>query len=424
MTLIALTLTAGFAALVVLGAPFALAILGVTALALIVANIEPAFLAQQVIAGSQSFSLLAIPLFMLAGEIMTAGGLSQRLVHVASTLVRHRTGGMAMVTVIASLIFAAISGSAPATTAAIGAIMIPAMVTAGYDKAFATSIAVSSGVLAPLIPPSIAFVIWGIISEQSIGRLFLSGVVPGLSIAFGLLVICWFHACRNKVPKADRATLAEIRSAVADGKWALLSPVFVLGGIYGGVFTPTEAAAMSCVYALFIGFFVEKKLRYVELPEMFLRAARTSAMVAGIITVSAGFGVLIAQERLAVGFANWMAASLQEKWLALVALNLAFFLLAAVMDEIAIMVVLGPMLIAIAAKFGIDPVHFGAIIVTNVAIGMAAPPIGYCLFVGMAISGLSLARISRMIWPQIIVMLIVLMLTTYIPQFALLLQPR
>lgn len=416
-------LTAGFAGLVISAVPFAIAIAVVTMGSLVVADIEPAFLAQQFIAGSQSFSLLAIPLFMLAGEIMSAGGLSQRLVEVASTLVRHRTGGLAIVTVLAAMVFAAISGSAPATTAAIGSIMIPAMVKAGYDKAFAASIAVSAGVLGPLIPPSIAFVIWGIVAEQSIGRLFLSGVIPGISIAVGLIGICWFHARRHKVPKEPPASWAEVRQAMVLGKWALLSPVFVLGGIYGGVFTPTEAAAMSCVYALIVGL-LGGTLRLRTLPELFLRSARTSAMITSIIAVSVGFGVLVAQERIAVDFAHWMADSLGSKWLALASLNLAFFLLAAVMDEIAIMVVLGPMLIAIANRFGVDPVHFGAIIVTNVSIGMAAPPIGYCLFVGMAISGLSLARIARAIWPQIVVMLIVLMLTTYIPGFALLLQPR
>jgi len=420
---VTLLLTAGFAGLVICAVPFAIAIALVTMGSLVVDDIEPAFLAQQVIAGAQSFSLLAIPLFMLAGEIMTAGGLSQRLVEVASTLVRHRTGGLAIVTVLAAMVFAAISGSAPATTAAIGGIMIPAMVRAGYDKAFAASIAVSAGVLGPLIPPSIAFVIWGIVAEQSIGRLFLSGVVPGLSIAIGLVGICWFHARRHGVPKQPAASWAEVGRAFRDGKWALFSPVFVLGGIYGGVFTPTEAAAMSCVYALIVGV-AGRTLDLRALPDIFLRSARTSAMVTSIIAVSVGFGVLVAQERIAVDFATWMADSLGNKWLALASLNLAFFLLAAVMDEIAIMVVLGPMLIAIATRFGVDPVHFGAIIVTNVAIGMAAPPIGYCLFVGMAISGLSLARISRAIWPQILVMLVVLMLTTYIPQFALLLQPR
>ncbi|WP_439574251.1 TRAP transporter large permease [Phreatobacter sp.] len=424
MSVTTLLLTAGFAGLVVLGFPFAIAIALVIVAVLVVADIEPAFLAQQVIAGSQSFSLLAIPLFMLAGEIMTKGGLSQRLVDFASTLVRHRTGGLAMVTVIAALVFSAISGSAPATTAAIGAIMIPAMAAAGYDRAFAASIAVSAGVLGPLIPPSIAFVIWGIVSEQSIGRLFLSGIVPGFSIAFGLLVICWLHARRAGVPRGEKADWGEVARAFARGKWALLSPVVVLGGIYGGIFTPTEAAAVSCIYALIVGVLIERRITFSDLPTIVIRSVRTSAMVTAIIAISAGFGVLIAQERIAVDFANWLASNVQEKWLALAGLNVAFFLLAAVMDEIAIMVILGPLLIAIATKFGIDPIHFGSIIVTNVAIGMATPPIGYCLFVGMAISGLSLMQVARAIWPQILVMVFVLMLTTYIPGFALLLQPR
>jgi tripartite ATP-independent transporter DctM subunit len=389
-----------------------------------VADIEPAFLAQQLVAGSQSFSLLAIPLFMLAGELMTAGGMSQRLIDVASVLVRHRTGGLAMVAVLAALVFSSISGSAPATTAAIGTILIPAMANAGYDKAFAAAIAVSAGVLGPLIPPSIAFVIWGTIAEQSISRLFLSGIVPGLSIAFGLLIVCYVHAKRHGVPKQPRAPWGEVRQAFANGKWALLSPLVVLGGIYGGIFTPTEAAGMSCVYAIVIGMFVERKLSLGALPQITLRAVQTSSIVTAIVAVSTGFGVLIAQEQIATGFAGWLAAHVHDKWVALAGLNIAFFLLAAVMDEIAIMVILGPMLIAIGSRFGVDPIHLGAIIVTNVSIGMAAPPIGYCLFVGMAISGLSLSKISRAIWPQIIVMLIVLFLTTYIPSFALMFQPK
>ncbi|GGJ33078.1 TRAP transporter large permease [Neoroseomonas lacus] len=423
MTEITWFLTAGFALLVILGVPFAISIPLVISGALIAADIEPAFLAQSVISGSQQFSLLAIPLFMLAGELMSAGGLSQRLVDFASTLVRHLRGGLAMVTVLAALVFSAISGSAPATTAAIGAIMIPAMVTAGYDRAFAASIAVSAGVLGPLIPPSIAFVIWGIVAEQSIGRLFLSGIVPGIVLAFGLLVICWGHAWRNDVPRLPRASIREAATAFARGRWALASPLVVLGGIYGGIFTPTEAAAVSCVYALLVGLFIEKQLQLSALPAIFFRAMRTSAIVCAIIAVSAGFGILVAQEQIATRFAAWMAANISEKWMALAALNIAFFLLAAVMDEIAIMVILGPMLIAIANRFGVDPIHFGAIIVTNVSIGMAAPPIGYCLFIGMAISGLSLTRISRAIWPQILWMLVVLFLTTYVPSFALMFQP-
>lgn len=423
MTLTTVLLTAGFGALVIAGVPFALAIAVSIIGAVTVADMEPAFFAQQLVAGSQSFSLLAIPLFMLAGELMSAGGLSERLIDVANVLVRDRTGGLAMVTVLSALVFSAISGSAPATTAAIGAILIPAMAAAGYDRAFAASIAVSSGVLAPLIPPSIAFVIWGVIAEQSIARLFLSGIVPGLAIAAGLLAVCYVHARRNGVPRLVRATRSEVRQAFKRGKWALLSPVLVLGGIYGGIFTPTEAAAMGCVYALAIGMFVEHRLKLAMLPELLLRSARMSALVTAIIAVSAGFGVLVAQERIAVDLAAWLAQNVHERWVALAALNIVFFLLAAVMDEIAIMVILGPLIIAIGNRFGVDAIHLGAMIVTNVAIGMAAPPIGYCLFVGMAISKLSLGRIARVIWPQILIMLVVLFLTTYVPQFALIFQP-
>ncbi len=423
MTAAVLVLTAGFALLVVLGVPFVIAIAFATATVLVIGDIEPAFLAQQFIAGAQSFTLLAVPLFMLAGVLMSAGGLTQRLIDMAAVLVRHRTGGLAMVVVLSSLVFSSVSGSAVATTAAVGTMLIPAMVNAGYDKAFATSIAVSSGVLAPLIPPSIAFVVWGVIAEQSIGRLFLSGILPGLAIAAGLLVVCYVHARRNGLPREALATWREIREAVARGKWALLSPFVILGGIYGGIFTPTEAAGIGCVYALLVGWLIERRLKWKDLPEIFISAGRTSGIVTAIVAVSAGFGVLIAQERIALNLATWLFETVSQKWIALAALNIAFFLLAAVMDEVAIMVILGPLLIAIAAKFGVDPIHFGAMIVTNVAIGMAAPPVGYCLFVGMSISKLTLVQVSRVIWPQILIMLLVLFMTTYIPQFALLFIP-
>lgn len=415
-------LSVGFAVLMLLGVPFAFAIAIVVALSLVVSGIEPMLLSQTFIAGTQSFSLLAIPFFMLAGELMTAGGLSQRLVNVADVFVRHLTGGLGMVTVLAAAIFAAISGSAPATTAAIGAIMIPAMAARGYDKGFATALAVSAGVLAPLIPPSIAFVIWGVIAEQSISRLFSAGIVPGLIMALGLMVVCWLHARSNGIATQPRASFKEILEALKDGFWALLAPIIVLGGIYGGIFTPTEAAVVSCVYALFVGFVIEKRLNLKLLPDLFWRAMVVTAIIMAIIAFSAGFGVLVAQEQIAPKLASWLTQNVQEKWLMLLLLTVFFFLLAAVMDEIAIMVVLGPLLIAIGNTFGINPIHFGTIIVTNVSIGMAAPPIGYCLFVGMAISGLKLGQIASKIWPFIIVMLIVLMLVTYVPGFSLAFQ--
>lgn len=412
-------LSAGFALLLVAGVPFAIALLFTAAAVLLAADIEPVLLAQTLIAGTQSFSLLAIPFFMLAGEIMSAGGLSQRLIKVADVLVRHLAGGMGHVTVVSACIFAAISGSAPATTAAIGAIMIPAMVARGYDKGFATALAVSAGVLGPLIPPSIAGVIWGVIAEQSIARLFMAGVGPGILLAGGLMVITWLHAKRHEIAREPRATPREVGSALRAGVWALAAPVVVLGGIYGGAFTPTEAAIVSCIYSMLVGIFIEKRLRLSDMPDIILRAMRITAMVMFIIAASAGFGWLVAQEQLALKLATWLSESISERWIMLLLVNVFLFLICSVMDEIAVMVILGPLLIVLATKFGVDPIHFGAIIVTNVAIGMAAPPIGYCLFVGMAISGLSLMAVARAIWPMVLLMLAVLMLTTYVPAFAL-----
>lgn len=412
-------LSAGFALLLVCGFPFGIALGLVTALALTVSDISPLLFAQQMIAGSQSFSLLAIPFFMLAGELMSKGGLSQRLIKVADVLVRHLPGGLGHVVVISACIFAAISGSAPATTAAIGSILIPAMVEKGYSKPFATALAVSAGVLGPLIPPSIAAVIWGVIAEQSIARLFMASVGPGVLVAAGLMVIVWIHAKRHRIPMEPRASLREIGQALWEGKWALSAPVVILGGIYGGAFTPTEAAVTACVYSLCVGLIVEGRLTLRDLPTLALRAMNVSAMVMFIIIASSGFGWLVAQEQLALKLATWLSQSISERWVMLICLNVFIYLITSVMDEIAVMVILGPLFIKIASGFGVDPIHLGAIIVTNVAIGMAAPPIGYCLFVGMAISGLSLGQVARSIWPMVGVMLIALLITTYIPAFAL-----
>ena len=425
MTTTAWILSLGFAVLMLIGVPFVFAI-GLSVIAvLVVADIPAVLLPQTVAAGAQSFSLLAIPFFMLAAGLMSVSGLSRRLVNFAEVLVRHLPGGLGLVTILAALIFAAISGSAPATTAAIGGIMIPAMIARGYDKGYATALSVSAGVLAPLIPPSIAFVIWGVISEQSISKLFLAGVVPGLVMAVSMALIVLWRSRTDGVPRLPRASLAEVREAFNNGKWALLTPIIVLGGIYGGVFTPTEAAAVACVYSLAIGMFVERSIRLRDLPKVMIEAMNTTGMIMAIIVVSGGFGVLVAQEQLATSLAHALSQTIEQKWLMLLVLNIGFFLLAAVMDEIAIMIILGPMLMAIAQKFGVDPIHFGTIIVTNVAIGMAAPPIGYCLFVGMSISKLSLGQVAKSIAPFVAVMLVVLMLTTYVPAFSLmLLGPR
>jgi C4-dicarboxylate transporter DctM subunit len=419
MSVVALILSLGFAGLVMLGLPFAFALALAVIASLFATGLDPMLLPQTLVAGTQSFSLLAIPFFMLAGEVMAAGDLSRRLVNVADVFVRHLPGGLGLVTILAALVFAAVSGSAPATTAAIGTVMIPAMAERGYSRAYATALAVSAGVLAPLIPPSIAFVIWGVIAEQSIAKLFLSGVVPGLLMAAGMALLVLWHARRGDIPRRPRAGGAEVRRALREGVWVLLAPVIVLGGIYGGLFTPTESAVVACLYVLAIALFVQRSLHWRELGPVLSRAMSTTALVLAIVGFSQGFGILVAQEQLAPALTQWLAGHVHEKWLMLAVLNLGFFLLAAVMDEVAIMVILGPMLIAIGRRYGVDPIHFGSMIVTNVAIGMAAPPIGYCLFVGMAIARLKLGELARAIMPFVLMMLGVLFLVTYVPAFSL-----
>ncbi len=421
MSLAGWILSVGCAGLVALGVPFAFAIAGAVIAVLLALDISPALLPQMMLAGTQSFSLLGVPFFMLAGELMLAGGLSQRLIAVADVFVRHLPGGLGLVVILAAATFAAISGSAPATTAAIGSIMIPAMVERGYSKAYATSLCVTAGVLAPLIPPSIAFIIWGVVAEQSIIKLFLSGVLPGLALAGGIACYVVYRGYRDQRQRMARASLAEIRTALKGGIWALLAPILILGGIYSGAFTPTEASAMACVYSLVIGMFVERRLTWGALPALTLNAMRIAAIVMAVVVVSNAFGVLIAQEQIAEKLSRWINSVFSEGWMVLAALNVVFFALGAVMDEVAIMLILGPVLIEIARQIGVDPIHFGAIIVTNVGIGMATPPVGYCLFIGMAISQLSIGKIARAIWPQILIMVVVLLGVTYVPAFSLLL---
>jgi C4-dicarboxylate transporter DctM subunit len=294
--------------------------------------------------------------------------------------VRHRTGGLAMVTVLAALVFSAISGSAPATTAAIGSILIPAMAREGYDKAFAASIAVSAGVLGPLIPPSIAFVIWGTIAEQSIGKLFLAGIVPGLAIACGLLVICYVHARRHRVPRQPKADWPEVGRAFARGKWALLSPVIVLGGIYGGVFTATEGAGIGASGAFFFAL-ARRTLTWRVLLEVLVDSARTTAML---------FTVLIAAMMFA-NFVNFttMPNDLRETIvrlglppLAIVgAMMLIYVVLGTLMEELSMVLLTLPVFFPIVTQLGFDPVWFGVLIVLVVQIGLISPPVGMNLFV-------------------------------------------
>lgn len=411
-------LTIGFGALLILGVPVVIALGLTTAAALSTAGVDIVLLAQTAVASTESFSLIAIPFFILAGELMTTGGLSDRLIAFAEVFVRQLPGGFGLVTVLSASIFAAISGSASATTAAIGAILIPAMIERGYGKPFAVSLSVSSGVLGPLIPPSIAAIIWGVIAELSIAKVFLSTVIPGVLLALGLMVVSVIYGLTHDVQRHERASLAEFRTAIREGIWALGAPVVILGGIYGGAFTPTEAAVVACVYSCVVGVYIERRISWKDIPKIIDNALRISGIVLSIIALSGGFGWLIADQQLPAQLTGWFAGNIDSTLVMLLVINLIIFVACMFMDEIAVVIILGPTLLTLVQQYGVDPIQFGALIVVNIAVGLASPPIGYCLFIGMAISDVSLGALTKAILPQLMIMVAVIVLIVYFPWLA------
>jgi len=388
-------------------------------IALLFMDIDVVMLAQRTIAGTESFPLLAVPGFILAGDLMTSGGLSRHLVNVANRLVRHVTGGLGMVSVLSSMFFACLSGSAPATTATVGAIMIPEMEKRGYSRRFATALAVSVGPLGQIIPPSIPFIIWGVISETSISRLFLSGVVPGVIDGCAYMLICYAIARRAGIATMPRATLREIGQAINKGKWALLAPVIILGGIYGGIFTPTEASMVGVAYGILVGLVLYRELQLKDLPQLILHSMKTTAVVMFIIATASVFGWLLSYEQVPAKIVTALMAVSENKIVILLLLNVILLLIGAFMDNLAAMIILGGVLMKMGAQLGIDPIQLGPIIVINFAVGMETPPLGYSLFVGSGISGLTIEEIAKGMFPFFVADVGMLMLVTFVPPLTL-----
>lgn len=414
-----LVLTLGLPLMLLMRVPLAFAIGLATVGALWTADIDMMIFAQRIVSGTQSFSLLAIPFFILAGDLMTAGGISRRLVGFADVLVRHRTGGLGMVAVLAAAFFAALSGSAPATTAAIGAIMIPEMEKRGYSRAFATALAVAGGIIGPMLPPSIPMVVWGVMSETSISDLFLAGIVPGLLLALGLMALCWHHARKHNIPAQPKATHAEVWAAFNSSKWALCGPILVLGGIYGGIVTPTEAAIVAAVFALVLGFGVYRELTLDNIVPVTRGSLKTMTIVMFIIALANGFGWVMAFERIPGQVTQSLEGFADTPVLFLLMLNLLLLVIGCVMDNLAAMIILASFLVPIGEQLGMDPVQFGAMVAINFTIGMATPPFGYTIFVGAAISGLRIGQIARPLMPMLGVMIGVLLLVAFVPQVTL-----
>ncbi len=417
-------LVIGLLAILVLGLPIAFALGMVPTLYLLFTGKLPLdLIIQQQFTGVDSFVYLAVPFFILAGVLMSRGGISERLIDFTSLLVGKLTGGLAMTVALASMIFASISGSGPATTAAIGGSTLPALVKRGYGREWSVALMASAGTIGPLIPPSITMVIYGAMAGVSIGALFLAGIVPGVMIGLGLMVISWFHARKVKVQDhldaAEKITWRRLFRAFLDTIWAFGMPVVIMGGILGGIFTPTEAAVVSVVYAFIVSFFIYRSLTLKDLPAIILETAVTTAVVMIILANAAGFAWLISAEKGPEQLVALFQSVTTNRYLTLLLINLFLFVLGCLLDTTSAMVMTFPALLPLAQSVGVSAMHLGLIMCTNLIVGMATPPVGLTLFTACSIGKVNISQTVRPLIPMIAMMFLTTLFVTYLPEVAL-----
>jgi tripartite ATP-independent transporter DctM subunit len=378
--------------------------------------------AQQAFAALDKFPLAAVPFFILAGNLMGEGGISRRLVDFAKSLVGGVQGGLAATCILTCMIFAAVSGSSVATTFAIGAILIPAMVKHGYPVPFAASLQASAAELGVIIPPSIPMILYGVAAEVSIGELFVAGFGPGILIAAAMMLAVWVW-CRIKgYGKSDHSGRLPVLHATRDAALALMMPVIILGGIYGGVFTPTEASIVAVFYALAVSCFIYRELDLATLLMILRKSVVSSSVIMTIIGMAGLFSFLLTRAGVPAQIGAFIIATFHSGWSFLIAVNLFLFVIGMFIETSASIIVLAPILAPVAAQFGIDPVHFGMVMVINLALGMITPPFGVNLFAACSVAGISLDRMARSLVPFILVVFTCLMLITYVPAISLLLR--
>jgi C4-dicarboxylate transporter DctM subunit len=416
---ISLVLFGGLTIFLLLGVPIAISIGFASLLGLIFSKMPTVYLAQGSFVAVDSFPLMAVPFFILAGNLMETGGLSKRLVRVANVLMGSYTGGLATVTVIACAFFAAISGSGPATVAAIGSIMIPAMIKKGYSKDFASAVAASGGALGILIPPSIVMVVYGVVGSVSIGDLFIAGIIPGIVISAVLIAVGYVISKKNGYSgTGEKFSFKEFVVALKDAFWALLAPVIILGGIYGGVFTPTEAAVVAVVYGFVVGAFIYKELKFDQIYNSLYKTAITVGSVMIIIGVATTFGRLMTMYQIPHKMAMFLSTISQNKYVILMLINLFLLFIGMFMETLATVIILTPLLLPVVTNLGVDPIHFGILLVVNSEIGFLTPPLGVNLFVASNISKISIEKITKAILPFIIALFAAVTLLTFVPQIS------
>ncbi len=419
--MVSLLLFGCFLAFLVASVPIAISLGLASALALLYSGkVSSTYIAQGLVTSIDSFPLMAVPFFILAGDLMGVGGLSRRLLNVANVFFGRYTGGLAVIGVVTCMFFAAISGSGPATVAAIGGLLLPAMARAGYNKGYSVGVLASAGSLGIIIPPSIPMIIYAVSANVSITQMFLAGVIPGLLIGLALIITAYIKARKAGYTGEDqRYTAKEKWATVWDAKWALLVPLIILGGIYGGIFTPTEAAAIGVVYGFVVGVFVHKEIKLKDLYDVIANSALTSATVIVIVGTATIFGRMLAIERIPFMIADYIVNLTENPIIILLLINILLLFVGMFMETLAAIIILVPILLPVVVAVGVDPVHFGIVMIVNLALGMVTPPVGVNLFVGARVGETSLEKASLGAIPFILAMLAVLLLITYVPWLSL-----
>jgi len=407
-------------ALMITGMPISIS-LGLTVLTFLftMTHVPLESVALKLFTGIEKFEIMAIPFFILAGNFLTHGGVARRMIRFATAMVGHWYGGLGLAAVLACALFAAVSGSSPATVVAIGSILMPAMVKAGFPKRFGAGVVASSGALGILIPPSIVMVMYAVATNASIGALFLAGVIPGLLLATMLGGTTFYRAWKGKFPRQPRASWKERLLAFRESMWGLFLIIVVIGGIYSGLFTPTEAAAMSAVYAFCVAVFVYKDLTLRQVPKVLLNSANMSAMLLYIITNAVLFSFLLTHENIPLSIAEWMTSKGLGSIGFLVMVNIFLLIAGTFMEPSSIILISAPILFPVAMRLGIDPIHFGVLITVNMEAGMITPPVGLNLYVASGITKLGLSEMTVAVLPWLLTMLACLLIVTYCPGLSL-----
>lgn len=408
------------AGLMLTGMPISIS-LGLTVLMFLFffSNVPTEAVALKLFTGIEKFEIMAIPFFILAGNFLTHGGVARRMINFATALVGHFNGGLALGGIVACALFAAVSGSSPATVVAIGSILLPAMARQGYPTKFGVGVIATSGSLGMLIPPSIVMVVYAVSTNSSIGRLFIAGVIPGLLLAGILMLVTWIVAKKRNYPRQAKAPLSLVFRTFRESIWGLFLIIVVIGGIYSGLFTPTEAAAMSAVYAFLVSVFIYRDMGLKDVPKVLLSSASMSAMLLYIITNAVLFSFLLTSEQVPQNLTEWMVGLGLSHVSFLILVNIMLLAAGNFMEPSSILLITAPLLFPMAMELGIDPIHLGVLMTVNMEIGMITPPVGLNLYVSSGVSKLGLTETTKACLPWILVLLVYLILITYVPQISL-----